>query len=77
MTKQFVGKVVSTSMQKTVVVLVQSQRRHPLYKKLVRRSKRFKVHNEDANVKIGNIVRIEETRPLSKEKHFKVLEVIR
>lgn len=77
MAKILTGKVVSTKMQKTLVVEVKSQRRHPLYKKLVRRSRRFKAHNEDATIRIGNMVKIIETRPLSKEKRWKVLETMR
>lgn len=66
------GKVVSTKMKDTVIVEVQNQRMHPLYKKFITRSKRFKVHSEDQNIKEGDLVTIEETRPMSKEKHFKI-----
>lgn len=76
MAKQMIGKVVSTKMQKTIVVEVVSARPHPLYKKVVRRSHRFKVHNENAEIKLGDKVSIKETRPLSKEKHWKVMEVV-
>jgi small subunit ribosomal protein S17 len=74
--KQLIGKVVSTKMAKTIVVEVRTERPHPVYKKVVRRSKRFKVHNENAEIKVGSTVRIGETRPLSAHKRFRVLEVI-
>ncbi len=70
------GRVVSDKMDKTVVVAVESYRRHPLYKKAVRRIKKFKAHDEQNACQEGDIVRIEETRPLSKEKHWRVVEVI-
>lgn len=70
--KTLKGKIVSTKMAKTIVVEVGRQRIHPLYGKIMRRTNRFKVHNEDNSLKIGDYVRIEEIRPLSKEKHFKV-----
>ena len=76
MPRDLIGKVVSTKMQKTAVVVVKREKPHPLYKKIVRKTKRFKVHNENIEVKVGDKVRIEETRPISKEKHFRVLEVI-
>ena len=76
MAKKFIGKVVSTKMQKTLVVEVKRMRPHPLYKKVVRTSKRFKVHNENPQVQAGDMVRIIETRPVSKEKRFRVLEVV-
>lgn len=69
------GKVVSTKMTKTIVVEVVRHRLHPLYKKIMKRSKRYKVHNENENVKVGDAVRIVETRPISKEKHFKLFKV--
>lgn len=77
MVKVLTGKVVSTKMQKTLLVEVKRERRHPIYKKVVRRAKRFKVHNEDNAITLGNMVKIIETRPLSKEKRWRVLEVIR
>jgi small subunit ribosomal protein S17 len=70
------GRVVSDKMDKTVVVAVESYRRHPLYKKAVRRIKKFKAHDEQNACQEGDIVRIEETRPLSKEKRWRVVEVI-
>ena len=71
------GKVVSDKMDKTVVVLVQTLRRHPAYKKVVRRSARFKAHDEKNACKVGDTVKIVETRPLSKDKHWRVVEILR
>lgn len=75
--KTRIGQVVSDKMQKTIVVVVETARRHPLYGKLVRRSKRYKVHDEHNEARIGDIVRIEETRPLSKEKRWRLVEILR
>ena len=71
-----VGRVVSNRMDKTVVVTVESFRSHRLYKKQVRRIKRFKAHDEQNTCHIGDMVRIEETRPLSKDKRWRVVEVL-
>ncbi len=70
------GRVVSNKMQKTVVVAVETPRRHPLYKKSIRRVVKYKVHDENGQAQMGNLVRIVETRPLSKEKRWRVAEVI-
>lgn len=70
------GTVVSTKMQKTVVVAVESFTRHPLYKKTLRRTKRYKAHDETNECVLGDIVRIIETRPLSKEKRWRVAEIM-
>lgn len=70
------GKVISDRMDKTVVVLVESLRRHPLYKKVVKHASKFKVHDETNACKVGDIVKIVETRPLSKEKCWRVVEII-
>jgi small subunit ribosomal protein S17 len=70
------GKVVSDKMDKTVVVLVQTLRRHPAYKKVVRHSARFKAHDEKNACKVGDTVKIVETRPLSKEKRWRVVEIL-
>lgn len=72
--KILTGKVVSTKMAKTVVVQVERQHVHPLYKKFITRTKRYKAHNDDSGVKMGDIVRIISTRPISKEKHYKILK---
>ena len=74
--KTFQGKVVSTKMSKTLVVEVERQKLFPLYKKIVSRSKRYKVHNEDSSIKTGDNVVIQETKPYSKNKYFKVAEKI-
>ena len=71
------GKIVSNKMDKTVVVLVENLRRHPLYKKVVRYSAKFKAHDENNTCNIGDTVRIMETRPLSKDKRWRVVETIR
>lgn len=72
MAKVLKGTVVSTKMAKTIIVEVERVHRHPLYGKIVRRHKRFKVQNDNADIKIGDEVTIVETRPLSKLKRFKV-----
>ena len=70
------GRVVSNKMDKTVVVAVESYRPHPLYKRQVRRIKKFKAHDEQNTCHVGDVVRIEETRPLSKEKRWRVVEIL-
>lgn len=77
MAKILKGKVVSTKMQKTIVVEVERVFRHPLYKKVVRRHKKYKAHNEKFDLKIGDVVKIKETRPISKDKHFAVTEKVK
>ena len=71
------GKVISDKMDKTVVVLVQTLRRHPAYKKVVRRSARFKAHDGKNACKVGDTVKIVETRPMSKDKRWRVVEILR
>jgi small subunit ribosomal protein S17 len=71
-----VGVVTSTKMEKTVAVLVDRQFIHPLYKKVVRRSKKFLAHDEKKACRVGDTVRIEETRPLSRQKRWRVVEVV-
>ncbi len=66
--KTKVGRVVSTAMQKTIVVVVERRVRHPLYKKEIRRHKKFYAHDEEGRAKVGDLVRIVETRPLSRLK---------
>ena len=73
---QKVGRVVSDKMQKTVVVAVDYPRRHRLYNKVLTRTSRFKAHDENNDCKVGDIVRIEESRPLSKDKRWVVREII-
>ncbi|MBI4201034.1 MAG: 30S ribosomal protein S17 [Chloroflexi bacterium] len=74
--KTRVGQVVSHKMNKTVVVAVKWQQRHPLYRKSIRRISRFAAHDEGSTCRVGDRVRIEETRPLSKTKRWRVIEVI-
>lgn len=74
--KTRIGRVVSDKMDKTVVVEVESRYRHPLYKKILRRTTKYKAHNENNEAKAGYTVRIIETRPLSKEKRWRVGEII-
>jgi small subunit ribosomal protein S17 len=71
------GKIVSNKMAKTVVVQVETLRHHPLYKKVMRHKTRFMAHDENGGCGIGDVVRIEETRPLSRCKRWKVVEVLR
>jgi len=71
-----VGVVTGTKMEKTVVVQVERQFIHPLYKKVVRRSKGFLAHDEKKECRLGDTVRIEETRPLSRRKRWRVVEVV-
>lgn len=75
--KSKIGHVVSDKMQKTVVVEVEHLRRHPIYRRILRRSRRFKAHDETNAARVGDIVRIVETRPLSKEKRWRVAEIIK
>ena len=70
------GLVVSDKMDKTVVVAVETRKVHPLYKKAVRVTKRYKAHDENNACKIGDKVKIVETRPLSKEKRWRVTEIV-
>lgn len=72
-TKILSGKVVSDKMKDTVVVLVDSYKKHPMYGKYMSRQKKFKAHDEGNKCKIGDVVRIKETRPISKDKHFEVI----
>jgi small subunit ribosomal protein S17 len=74
--KSKIGRVSSNKMDKTLVVLVESHRNHPLYKKTIKKVKRYKVHDENNECKIGDTVKIVETRPLSKEKRWRVSEII-
>ena len=74
--KTRVGRVVSNKMHKTVVVTVETLRHHPLYKKTIRRAVKYKAHDEKNECKLGDVVKIIETRPLSKEKRWRVAEII-
>lgn len=75
--KRMVGTVVSNKMQKTVVVMVETLRRHSLYQKTVRVRRKFKAHDEKNVCQVGDVVRIVESRPLSKEKRWVVEEILR
>jgi small subunit ribosomal protein S17 len=74
--KTRVGKVVSDSMQKTVVVAVERLVQHDLYSKQVRKTVKYKAHDENNESHVGDMVRIMETRPLSKDKRWRVVEII-
>jgi small subunit ribosomal protein S17 len=74
--KEFVGTVKSDKMDKTIVVAVETTALHPLYKKYVRRIKKVKAHDETNDAKIGDRVRVVECRPVSKEKCWKLVEIL-
>jgi small subunit ribosomal protein S17 len=74
--QQKIGRVSSSKMQKTVVVTVDRQINHPLYHRVVRRSAKFMAHDESGKCRVGDWVRIEETRPLSARKRWRVVDVI-
>lgn len=71
-----VGKVVSDKMDKTIVVAVETYKKHPLYAKRIKYTKKFKAHDENNQAKIGDIVKIMETRPLSKDKRWRLVEIV-
>ena len=70
------GYVVSDKMDKTIVVEVEDRKSHGLYSKIVRTTNRVKAHDEDNTAGVGDLVLIEETRPLSKDKHFRLVEIV-
>ena len=74
--KTRVGKVVSDKMDKTVVVAVADRVAHPLYKKIIGRTYRLKAHDENNSCGVGDVVKVMETRPLSKDKRWRVVEII-
>lgn len=74
--KTRIGKVVSNKMDKTIVVAIETLVRHPLYKKSVKRTTKFKAHDENNECNIGDTVKIMETRPLSKEKRWRLVEIM-
>jgi len=76
MRKVLTGKVVSDKMDKTVVVAVETLVRHPLYQRTIRRTKKFKAHDEENSCHTGDKVRMMETRPISKEKRWRVIEIL-
>ncbi|HKC14414.1 MAG TPA: 30S ribosomal protein S17 [Patescibacteria group bacterium] len=75
--KAFRGKIISLKMQKTAVVQVQRTIVHPLYKKVLRRRKKYKVDTGDLTLSLGDTVKIVETRPISKDKNFKIEKIIK
>ena len=75
--KSRIGDVVSDKMDKTIVVKVQYHYKHPLYKKILKKVKNYKTHDENNEAKIGDKVRISETRPLSKTKRWRLVEIIK
>ncbi len=74
--KTRIGEVVSDKMDKTIVVAIKTKVRHPLYGKMVNRTRKFKVHDENNECGIGDTVKIMETRPLSKDKRWRLVEII-
>ena len=74
--KTRIGKVVSDKMDKTIVVAVQDNVKHPLYKKIVKRTYKLKAHDENHECGIGDTVKVMETRPLSKDKRWRLVEII-
>lgn len=76
MRKTAVGKVVSNKMDKTIVVAIEDSVRHPLYKKIIKRTVKLKAHDEKNECTIGDRVRVMETRPLSKDKRWRLVEII-
>jgi small subunit ribosomal protein S17 len=72
-----VGQVVSTKMQKTIVVAVEMRKAHPKYKRIVRQTKKFYAHDEQSSARLGDMVRIRETRPTSKLKRWSLEEIVR
>jgi small subunit ribosomal protein S17 len=74
--KTRIGVVVSDKMQKTVVVAIERRVPHPIYGKMITRTKRLKAHDEENSAKAGDTVRIMETRPLSKDKRWRVVEIV-
>ena len=72
-----IGTVTSDKMEKTITVSVETVKQHPLYKKTIKTSKKYKVHDENNEAKTGDIVKIIETRPLSKDKRWRLIEIMR
>lgn len=74
--KTRVGKVVSDKMQKTIVVAIEDRVQHPLYKKYIKKTSKLKAHDENNDANIGDTVKVMETRPLSKDKRWRLVEII-
>ncbi|SRR6266536_1876746 len=75
--QQKVGRVVSNKMNKTIVVVVESLKKHRIYKRTYKQTKRFQAHDEENTCQVGDVVRIEESRPLSKMKRWRLVEVVK
>ena len=75
--QQKIGRVVSNKMDKTIVVVVETLKKHRIYKRTFKQTKRFQVHDEENTCQVGDLVRIEESRPLSKMKHWRLVEIIK
>lgn len=71
------GRVVSNSMNRTIVVSVENVGKHPFYKKVIRKTVKFKVHDEKNECGVGDVVKVMETRPLSKDKRWRLVEIVR
>ena len=74
--KVYQGRVVSDKMDKTITVVIETKRNHPVYGKRINYSKKYKAHDENNSAKTGDIVRVMETRPLSKDKRFRLVEIV-
>ncbi|MWC28277.1 30S ribosomal protein S17 [Paenibacillus sp. MMS18-CY102] len=74
--KVLIGKVVSDKMDKTIVVAIETYKKHDLYHKRIKSTKKFKAHDENNQAKIGDVVKIMESRPLSKDKRFRLVEIV-
>ena len=75
--RELIGEVISNNMEKTIVVEIQRTVQHPMYGKVLRQQTRFKAHDEKKECQVGDQVKLAECRPLSKEKHWKVVEVLK
>lgn len=75
--KSLLGEVVSDRMHKTITVMVERRVRHPIYERVIRRSKKYHAHDEQNQCQIGDVVRIVETRPLSRTKRWRLQEIVR
>lgn len=75
--KGYIGTVISDKMSKTIIVKITNISKHPKYGRIIKSYNKFKVHDEKSLAKMGDMVRIEETRPLSKDKRFRLVEIIK
>jgi len=74
--REQIGRVVSDKMDKTIVVAVETYKKHPLYHKRIKYTKKYKAHDEQNQAKIGDVVRIMETRPLSRDKRWRLVDIV-